>query len=330
MFRIAIDAMGADSGIFPIVQGIKQAFDKEDFFAYIIGDSVQIEKFLGDFSRERIEVIHCDDYIRMDEQASSATRRKDSSIFIAMEMLRNKQVDALVSAGHSGATMSLATLRLGRISGVNRPAICTIMPTIADTPSVVLDAGANTDCKPIYLHDFALMGYEYAKNVLGYTEPRVGLLANGEEDTKGNELTKETFNILKKYPFFKGNVEGNDIFNGSIEVIVCDGYTGNIVLKTSEGVADSVVSLLKNQIKKSFIGMLGAILLRNVFKSLKKKMDYAEYGGAPLLGVNGNVVISHGKSNARAIENAIYQAINTIKADMPNKLTQVFANNKND
>lgn len=330
MFRIAIDAMGADSGIFPIVQGIKQAFSKEEFFAYIIGDSMQIEDFLGDFSREHIKVIHCDDYIRMDEQASGATRRKNSSIFVAMEMLRNKQVDAVVSAGHSGATMSLATLKLGRISGVNRPAICTIMPTVKDAPSIVLDAGANTDCKFIYLCDFALMGYEYAKNVLGYAEPRVGLLSNGEEDSKGNELTKEAFKILKKYPFFKGNVEGNDIFNGSVEVIVCDGYTGNIVLKTSEGVADSVVSLLKSQIRSSFIGMLGAILLRNVFKNLKKKIDYAEYGGAPLLGVNGNVIISHGKSNAKAIENAIYQAINTIKVDMPTKLTQAFMSSKND
>ena len=418
MIKIAIDAMGADNGVIPIVEGVKRALGQEDFIAYLVGDSQEIEKCLkasgysdpygvisyteglcggdlhGDGAQDgialggkagvhgdsldvasldhqakasqasasqnnanktdeadktnlahiatgskmdshsahtpkyRIQIVHCDDFIKMEEQASAATRRKDSSIYVATEMLRANQVDALVSAGHSGATMSLATLRLGRIEGVSRPAICTMMPTIKGKPSLILDAGANTDCKPEFLVDFALMGYEYAKNVLNYENPSVGLLANGEEDSKGNELTKETFKMLKPYGFFKGNVEGNDIFNGNVDVVTCDGYSGNIVLKASEGVASSVMYLLKQEICKSIIGMLGAFLLKSTFKNLKKQMDYAEYGGAPLLGVNGNVIISHGKSNARAIECAIYQAIKSVKAQIPKKIETAFLDYK--
>ena len=418
MIKIAIDAMGADNGVIPIVEGVKRALGQEDFIAYLVGDSQEIEKCLkaSDYSdsygvcsyseglcggdlygdgvqdgtasggeartrgdnldaasldhqakasqasagqnnanktseadaanlaritigskmdshsphtpKHRIQIVHCDDFIKMEEQASAATRRKDSSIYVATEMLRANQVDALVSAGHSGATMSLATLRLGRIDGVSRPAICTMMPTIKGKPSLILDAGANTDCKPEFLVDFALMGYEYAKNVLNYENPSVGLLANGEEDSKGNELTKETFKMLKPYGFFKGNVEGNDIFNGNVDVVTCDGYSGNIVLKASEGVASSVMYFLKQEICKSIIGMLGAFLLKSTFKNLKKQMDYAEYGGAPLLGVNGNVIISHGKSNARAIECAIYQAIKSVKAQIPKKIEKAFLDYK--
>ena len=250
MIKIAIDAMGADHGVQPIIDGLLAALKQEAFFAYLIGDCKLINQHLK-VAHKNIEIIHCDDYIRMEEQASVAARRKESSIYVAMELLKNNQADALISAGHSGATMSLATLRLGRIAGVSRPAICTMMPTIKKQPSLILDAGANTDCKPEFLKHFAIMGYEYAKNVLGYADPRVGLLANGEEDSKGNELTKEAFKLLRPYSFFKGNVEGNDIFNGSVDVIVCDGYSGNIVLKASEGVASSVFTLLKSEIKKS-------------------------------------------------------------------------------
>ncbi|WP_199768123.1 MULTISPECIES: phosphate acyltransferase PlsX [unclassified Helicobacter] len=323
--KVAIDAMGADNGIYPIIDGVKSALARENFFAYIVGDSVEINKYLQVVGFDnRIEVIHCDDYIKMEEQASVAIRRKESSIYVATEMLKNNQVDALVSAGHSGATMSLSTLILGRIKGVSRPAICTMMPTVRGNPSLILDAGANTDCKPDFLVDFALMGYEYAKNVLGYSDPKVGLLSNGEEDTKGNELTKATFKMLKSYSFFKGNVEGNDIFNGSVEIIVCDGYSGNVILKASEGVASSVMSLMKQEIKRSFLGICGAFLLKGVFKNLKNRIDYAEYGGAPLLGINGNVIVSHGKSNARAIENAIYQALSSVRSDISEKIQKVF------
>ena len=323
MIKIAIDAMGTDLGISPVVDGLHRALENEDFFAYLVGDSKEIKTKLKG-SSDRIEIVHCDDFIKMEEQASVATKRKNSSIYIATEMLKNTQVDALISAGHSGATMSLATLLLGRIPGVARPAICTMMPTVKKKPSLILDAGANVDCKPEFLRDFAIMGYQYAKHILGYDQPRVGLLANGEEDSKGNALTKETFKLLKSYPFFKGNAEGSDIFNGHFDVIVCDGYSGNIVLKASEGVASSVFSLLKDEIKKSPVSMLGAFLLKKAFKNLKKQTDYAEYGGAPLLGVNNNVIISHGKSNARAIESAIYQAIKTVRMGITQKIHQAF------
>ncbi|MCE3039452.1 phosphate acyltransferase PlsX [Helicobacter anatolicus] len=330
MIKIAVDAMGADNGVKPIIDGVKQALLHKDIFIYLVGNSEQIHPHLNsrDFGNlaSRVGVVHCDDYIRMEEQASSAAKRKDSSIYIATEMLKNQEVDALISAGHSGATMSLATLRLGRIKGVSRPAICTMMPTTSGKLSLVLDAGANTDCKPEFLRDFALMGYEYSKHVLENTNPSVGLLANGEEDTKGNELTKETFKLLKAYGFFKGNVEGNDIFNGSVDVIVCDGYTGNVSLKVSEGVASSVMHLLKTSIRESYVAMLGAFLLKSVFKKMKQTIDYAEYGGAPLLGVSGNVIISHGKSNARAIECAIYQAIKTIDSQIIQRIEESFEN----
>lgn len=323
MIKVVIDAMGADYGVQPIIDGLREALKKRDLFAYLVGDSKMIYQCLGE-SHKNIEVVHCDDYIRMEEHASVAARRKESSIYVAMELLKSGKADALISAGHSGATMSLATLRLGRIAGVERPAICTVMPTIKRRPSLILDAGANTDCKPGFLKCFAIMGYEYAKNILGYESPRVGILANGEEDSKGNELTKETFKILSSYDFFKGNVEGNDIFNGSVDVVVCDGYTGNIVLKASEGIASSIISLLKDEVKKSPLAVFGSFLMKSSFSALKKEIDYAEYGGAPLLGVNGNVIISHGKSNARAIECAIYQAIETKRMEIVEKITKAF------
>ena len=324
MLKIAIDVMGADHGASPIVQGVILALKSKDFKAVIVGDEAQITPLIPAMLQERVEIIHCTDYIRMEESASSATKRPDSSIYKATELLKKGQVDALISPGHSGATMSLATLKIGRIKGVSRPAICTTMPTTSDKPSIILDAGANTDCKPEYLVDFAIMGYEYAKHIIGFENPRVGLLSNGEEDNKGNELTKASFKLLKSFPFFKGNVEGRDIFNGSVDVIVCDGFSGNLVLKASEGVASAISSIMKKEIKSCLCSMFGALFLKKVFKALKQKMDHSEYGGAPLLGVQKVVIISHGSSNARAIECAIYQAINAVDSRICKKLTQTF------
>ncbi|WP_180673914.1 phosphate acyltransferase PlsX [Helicobacter sp. 13S00482-2] len=323
--KIVVDVMGGDNGVLPIIDGVKRALKTKDFQAILVGDESLIKPLVSEDIAHKVEIVHCSDYIKMEESASVAAKRKDSSIYIGTEIVRNDQAHAIVSAGHSGATMSLATLRIGRIEGVSRPAICTLMPSITQNPSIILDAGANTDCKPEYLVDFAIMGYEYAKNLLGYPNPRVGLLTNGEEDSKGNELTKETFKILKSYDFFKGNIEGNDIYDGSIDVVVCDGFTGNIVLKASEGVATSVSYILKQHIKSSLIGLLGGYLLRDAFSKLKKKLDYAEYGGAPLLGVNKTVIISHGKSNARAIECAIYQATKAVETNVCQKIAQAFA-----
>lgn len=324
MPKVTIDVMGADHGVTPIVEGVIQALKSRDFEAVIVGDQAQIAPLIPSSLKKRVEIVHCTDYIHMEDSASSATKRTESSIFKATELLKEGYVDALVSPGHSGATMSLATLKIGRIKGVSRPAICTTMPNTTDKPSIILDAGANTDCKPEYLVDFAIMGYEYAK-IIGYENPRVGLLSNGEEDNKGNDLTKATFKLLKAFPYFKGNVEGRDIFNGSVDVIVCDGFSGNLVLKASEGVASAISSVLKKEIKSCLCSMFGALFLRGVFKRLKKKMDHSEYGGAPLLGVQKVVIISHGSSNTRAIECAIYQALHAIESNICSKLTDTFA-----
>lgn len=335
MWKIAVDVMGADHGAMPIVQGAIAAAKARECKVLLVGDEKEIVPVLSQSGvaygeNERVEVVHCSDYIRMEESATDALKRKDSSIYIATDLVREGKADALVSPGHSGSTMSLATLRLGRIDGVSRPAICTLMPTITHKPSMILDAGANTDCKPEYLVEFAIMGYEYARSVMGYDKDsiRVGLLANGEEESKGNELTKAAFALLKGYPFFKGNVEGNDIFNGSVDVIVCDGFSGNLVLKASEGVSSSISQILKQEIKSCPLRMLGGLLLKGAFANLKKKVDYAEYGGAPLLGVKQVTIISHGKSNARAIENAVYQALRACEAKVCERIAQAFSSTK--
>ena len=205
--------------------------------------------------------------------------------------------------------MTLATLRLGRLEGIARPALVTLMPTRTGKKSIILDVGANVDSKAEHLVQFAIMGGCYAHDVLKIENPSIGLLANGEESSKGNEVTKAAYKLLQNYKGFKGNVEGGDIFNGSCDVITCDGFIGNLVLKTSEGVASTISGLIKDYIRKSPIAITGALLMRKVFKLLKKQIDYAEIGGAPLIGIKGCAIVSHGKSNAKAMENAIYQAI---------------------
>jgi len=198
-----------------------------------------------------VEIVHADDTIGMDEHATEALKRKESSIYKAVELVRSGKADGVVSAGHSGATMSLATLRIGRLKNVSRPAIATLMPTYKHKKTLVLDVGANVDCKPENLFEFGVMGEAYAKAIMKNSMPKVGLLSNGEEETKGNELTKASFKLLKKLPTFIGNVEGNNIFDGSVDVVVCDGFTGNILLKTGEGVADAISKLMKESIKKT-------------------------------------------------------------------------------
>ena len=327
MLRVAIDVMGADKGVQPIVLGALDAIKKREFEAILVGDESQISPLISPLSNElksRVKIKHCADYIRMEESATEALKRNESSIFVATELVKNGEADALVSPGHSGATMSLATMRIGRIKGISRPAICTLMPTTTDKPSMILDAGANTDCKSEYLLEFAILGNEYATSVMGYENVRVGLLANGEEESKGNELTKGAFKLLKNYPFFIGNVESGDIFNGSTDVIVCDGFSGNLVLKAAEGVASAVSKILKDDIKTSPTKILGGILLKGSFNVLKKKLDYAEYGGAPLLGVNKVVIISHGKSNERAIECAVYQALKALESKVCERIEKAF------
>ena len=311
MIRIAIDAMGGDFGPEPIIEGVIQALDEKKFLPILVGDRDQIISFLPQYYLDKVEIVQSSDVIAMSDQATQALKRKESTIYRAVELVRNGKADAVVSAGHSGATMTLATLRIGRLAHISKPALATLMPNkLIGAKTLLLDVGAVTDCSAKNLYEFAIMGEVYAQKVLGLRRPKVGLLSNGEEDSKGNALTKEAFKLMQDVPGFKGNVEGSDIFNGSVDVVVCDGYTGNIVLKASEGVVSTVFDLMKTQIRKSIPAKIGAFMMKKkVFKKLKEKVDYAEYGGAPLLGVKGCVIISHGKSNAKAIKNAIFQAI---------------------
>ena len=309
MVTIAIDAMGGDFGPEPIVKGCINALKKTSFKPILVGRKDEILPLLPKSYRDKVSIVETDDVINMADAATDAVKRKESTIYKAVDLVKKGEADGVVSAGHSGATMTLATLRLGRLKGVSRPALVTLMPTRIGRRSVVLDVGANVDSKPEHLAEFAVMGGCYAEDVLGIEEPSIGLLANGEEDTKGNDVTKAAFKLLEGYRGFKGNVEGGDIFNGSCDVITCDGFVGNLVLKASEGVASTISILIKEYIKKSPIRITGALLMRKVFKLLKKEIDYAEVGGAPLIGIKGCAIVSHGKSNAKAIENAIYQAI---------------------
>lgn len=317
MIKVAIDAMGGDFGPSPIIAGVVEALKTAKFEAILVGDESAIKPLIPENMRSKIFIVHADDVISMHDHATDVFKKKSSSIYVATELVRDGKADAVVSAGHSGATMSLATLRIGRIDGIARPAIATLMPTVNDgQKSLVLDVGANVDCKPEHLYQFGIMGLAYAKAIMGVKKAKVGILTNGEEESKGNEVTKEAASMLKSMPEFIGNVEGNNIFDGSVHVIVCDGFVGNIVLKTSEGVADTIGKFMKHHIKKSAFASFGSVFMRKVFSSLKQQIDYAEYGGAPLLGINGAVIISHGKSNPKAIKNAIFQAINFVKSDV--------------
>ena len=309
MISIAIDTMGGDYGEKPIIEGLVQALCEKPFNAVLVGRRALLEPQIPQDLREFVSYEEASDVFRMEESATDALKHKESTIYKAIELVRDKKVQAIVSAGHSGATMSLATLRIGRIDNVLRPAIATLMPSVTGK-TLVLDVGANTDCKSEYLFQFAIMGEAYAKEVMKIAKPRVALLSNGEEESKGNELTKEAHALLKKMPNFIGNGEGRDIFNGEVDVLVCDGFSGNLVLKATEGAVTAVFDLLKKHIKSSFVAMLGVLFLKPVFRKLKKHIDWQEYGGAPLLGIDGCVIISHGKSDGRAIKNAIFQALN--------------------
>jgi phosphate acyltransferase len=309
MIKIAIDAMGGDFGPEPIVKGTIEALKEREFKAILVGKRDEILSLLPKGYKDKILIIDADDVIDMGDAATDALKRQESSIYKAVELVRNGEADGVVSAGHSGATMTLATLRLGRLKNVLRPALVTSMPTKSGKRSILMDAGANVDCKAEHLFQFGIMGYYYAQDMLKVSAPRVGLLANGEEDSKGNEVTKETFKLLEGQRGFIGNVEGNNIFDGSCDVIICDGFIGNLVLKASEGVASTISFFIKEYIRKSPIAITGALLMRKVFHLLKKEIDYAEIGGAPLVGIKGCAIVSHGKSNPKAIKNAIFQAI---------------------
>jgi glycerol-3-phosphate acyltransferase PlsX len=307
--RIALDAMGGDHAPAVTIEGALETVSSyDDIQIILVGIESEIRQELGrkPYPADRISVTHASQVVGMDESPAVAVRRKrDSSIRKGIEMVKSGQADGFVSAGNSGAVMATALLLLKPSEAVDRPAIAATMPTLKG-PFVIIDAGANLHCKPENLLQFALMGNMYAKVILGRTEPRVALMSTGEEDTKGNELTKEAFKLLKDADInFIGNVDGKDIFTGNADVIVCDGFTGNVILKTSEGLADAIIRMLKREVANLTTGRLGYLLIKPALKNFKKKTDYDEYGGAPLLGINGTCIISHGRSTSKAIRNAI-------------------------
>jgi len=324
--KIALDAMGGDKSPVAEVEGaILAAREFKDIEIILVGDETLLREELKKYRIKglSISVHHASQKVEMDESPSVVLRRKrDASIVVATQLVQQGKASAVVSAGHTGATMASALFILGTIKGVERPAIATILPTLQGR-AIMLDVGANVDCKPKYLYQFAIMGHAYARRILKKESPKVGLLSIGEEDTKGNILTKETFKHLRNSPLnFIGNVEGRDVYSGSADVIVCDGFIGNVALKISEGVAETIGKLLAREIRNSILGRIGFLLLRSAFKAFKKKVDYAEYGGAPLLGVNGTCIICHGRSSSKAIKNAIATAIDMIQLQIVSSLQQ--------
>ena len=329
MIRIALDAMGGDNAPGEIVRGgVDAAVGLEDVKVLLVGVKEQIDAELAKYPKEvasatkkgTLEVIHAPDVAEMDESPVTAVRKKkDCSINVAMRLVKEGRADAFVSAGNSGAVATSAILNLGRIKGVQRPAIATILPTrIPRRPLLLLDAGANMDCHADWLVQFAIMGSVYSQGVLKRTKPLVGLLSIGTEDCKGNEMTKETFRLLKEVQGidFRGNVEGHDIFQGQTDVVVCDGFVGNVVLKTSESLAHAVSYFLKRECFRGIFRVLGAVLLKGAFKSLKNQLDPDIYGGAPLLGVPGAVIITHGSSTHKAIYYAVKAGVNAARNDV--------------
>jgi phosphate acyltransferase len=330
--RIAIDAMGGDNAPAVEVEGAIAAAREFGIQITLVGDTERLKAELAkhNISGLDIQLHHASEVVGMHDSASDAIRKKrDSSIRVAFELVKAGQADAVVSAGNSGATMAAGMFVLKRIKGIERPAIAQIFPTLSGK-TLVLDVGGNVDCKPIHLVQFAVMGEVYARSIMDVASPRIGLLSNGEEDSKGNELTRETNAMLKRVAFdYFGYVEGRDIFNGLVDVVVCDGFVGNVVLKLSEGLAEAVGSMLKEEIKRSMISKIGYLLARKAFHNFKKKVDYAEYGGAPLLGIDGVGMICHGGSNTKAIKNAIRFAhefaLRGVNQRMAEKLQEQFS-----
>ncbi|MFM7560709.1 phosphate acyltransferase PlsX [Cylindrospermopsis raciborskii] len=311
--RIAIDAMGGDYAPAEIVAGALRAKEELGVHILLVGDPQQIEAVIPlKSNRLGIEIVPAQDTIGMDEEPLSAVRRKrGASVNVAMDLVKNNQADAIFSAGHSGAAMASALLRLGRLPGIDRPAIGTVFPTIkAGKPVLILDVGANVDCRPKFLEQFAVMGSIYSQYVLGISEPKVGLLNIGEEENKGNEAAVRAHELLRENTQinFSGNAEGRDVLSGEFDVIVCDGFVGNVLLKFAEAVGGVILQILREELPQGIRGQIGTAILKPNLKRVKQRMDHAEHGGALLLGVNGICFIGHGSSQAPSIFSAIRMA----------------------
>jgi glycerol-3-phosphate acyltransferase PlsX len=322
--KIAVDAMGGDQAPVAEVEGALLAAQELQVGVILVGPE---DRIVPEFERHGfkyhpksrrvyntqparrlpIEVVHASEFITMEEPVAQAVRRKkDASIRVAARLVRDGKAHGLVSAGNTGAVMATSKLVIGTLPAVDRPALSAVFPTLGEHGCVLLDVGANAECKPEQLREFAVMGSIYSRAILGVRSPKVGLMSIGEEEVKGNPLTKEAAKLLREAPInFIGNVEGRDIYTGEVDVIVCDGFTGNVILKTSEGLIAAIMGLLKTELGQTIVTQAGALLSRPAFLSVKKRLDYSEFGGAPLLGTKQIVVICHGRSNGKAIKNAI-------------------------
>ena len=326
--RIALDAMGGELGPEEMVAGAIQAVEESDLQVALIGDENILNKVLQQKSASlsRLHVIHASQTVSMDESPFEALRKKkDSSIARAFACIKNGEADGVVSAGNSGATMASAIKSLGRLENIARPGIASIFPTLKN-PLVMLDVGANVDCRPKHLFQFGVMGAAFSDNLFQIKRPSIGLLSIGEEGGKGNVLVKSAHDLFRKSSLnFIGNVEGRDIFQGNVDVIVCDGFVGNVCLKVSEGLAEAIISMLRTEMSKSFMAKMGYLLARKAFSNFGKKVDYAEYGGAPLLGINGTGIVCHGRSNAKAIKNALKVAAEMVRSKVNDHIIRLLS-----
>ncbi len=330
--HVALDAMGGDNAPGEIVLGAVQAAREYHMGVYLVGreDAIRAELAKHNTAGLDLPIIHTDEIIEMDEHPATAVRRKkNASMTVALQLVRDGKALGAVSAGNSGAMMAASLFTLKRIEGVERPALGGVFPT-KDSACLVIDMGANTDCKPEYLQQFALMGSTYMERIFHVESPRVGLLANGEEESKGNSQVQEAHQLLKANAGtlglnFIGNVEGRDIPAGGADVVVCDGFVGNVVLKLSEGLAETLLSMMRTQMTSSLPRKLAAAVLRPGLREMFRRLDYAEYGGVPLLGVNGSAIISHGRSKAKAIKNALRVARQTAETDVAGAIADGLA-----
>jgi glycerol-3-phosphate acyltransferase PlsX len=323
--KIAVDAMGGDFAPRNIVEGAYRAAKEHGVKVVLVGDEDQVSRELSRYPTSKLPIFihHTTHVVAMHDSPSTVLRRmKDSSIKVAIDLEKAGEVNGIVSAGNSGAAMALAMFIFKKLEGVDRPAIATIHPALKGS-TVLVDSGGNVDCKPSHLVQFALMGDAYAKYILEKKEPRIGLLSNGEEEGKGNELTREVHEVLSGMDInYVGYVEGRDLNSGEVDVIVCDGFVGNVALKISEGLWETIHGILKWEAKDNLRAKVAYFFMRRAIRRLEKRFDYSEYGGAPLLGVNGNCVICHGASNAKAIMNAIVLAQSLAKNKLNEHLIQ--------
>ena len=333
---LAVDAMGGDYGPSVIVPGTMQAACDLGVKVLLVGRQDDIQKVLDSLPASQkpegqYEIIHASQVVEMEDKPSEILRtKKDSSIQVACRLVKQGQAQAIVSAGHSGAAVACGMFILGRIPGVERPALATILPT-EKQPMLLLDVGANVECLPYHIFQFGLMGSTFARGVLGCENPRLGILSIGEEEGKGNSLVKSSYELLKMANNlnFLGNVEGRDLFTGDVDVVVCDGFVGNVALKLSEGLGSALAHVLKRELMHSgLLAKIGTLLSRPAFKKFAKMIDYAEYGGAPLLGLQGVSIVCHGKSNSKAITNALGVAYTYVSKDIHKHLVEAIIANE--